>query len=71
MSWVNFIHLPYREHYYEDEHKIPSRLVQRPLITCSNEIVEKLAQPRLTEAQVKWCLWALSPTGGKVVVGKS
>eukprot|EP01031_Cornospumella_fuschlensis_P042800 gene42800-52301_t len=43
----------------------------QPPITCSANIVQALAKPRLTEEDLKFCHWALSPTGGKVQVGKS
>lgn len=42
-----------------------------PLVTCADHISQKLAAPVLSQKDVDWCRWALSTTGGRVVVGKS
>jgi hypothetical protein len=34
-------------------------------------VVEALSKPALTQADVDWCKWAISSSGGRVVVGKS
>lgn len=40
-------------------------------ITCSQDLEEKINRPRLTQADIDWCKNALSPTGGRVVVGRN
>lgn len=40
-------------------------------VVCSTEMVRKLAEPRLNKENFDWCQWALSPSGGGVIVGKS
>lgn len=40
-------------------------------ILCGPEVTEKLASPRLSPEDFKWCQWAISPHGGNVIVGKS
>lgn len=41
------------------------------LITCPSSVVDALSKPSLQQADVDWCKWATSKTGGAVVVGKS
>jgi hypothetical protein len=41
------------------------------LHTCSPSIVAALKKPTLQQADIDWCKWATSPTGGGVMVGKS
>jgi len=40
-------------------------------VMCSERVSQDLKRPRLTTAEFDWCIWALSPEGGKVVVGQS
>ena len=42
----------------------------KPVI-CSSSIQERLAVPILSKFNKSWCDWALSKSGGQVVVGKS
>lgn len=46
------------------------RDISKSLRTCSRDLVEKLNQ-RMSDEDLKWCQWSLSPSGGKVQVGKS
>ena len=38
---------------------------------CSQDTINKLAAPGLSDNDFKWCKWALSPAGGQVKIGKS
>lgn len=38
---------------------------------CPASVVEELKKPQLSSDDVKWCEWAVSKSGGGVVVGKS
>jgi cytoskeletal protein RodZ len=38
------------------------------LFQCPSNIVEALRKPKLSDEDIKWCQWALSPTGGGVKV---
>jgi hypothetical protein len=70
ISWKDFVNLNYNEHFYDSKpNKV--KLTSKPINICPNEIVHALAKPRLSDEEFKWCRWALSPSGGKVVVGKS
>ena len=69
MSWEEFVHLPYNEHFEKPTQR--TKIVQRDLITCPASVVDALAKPRLPEEDLTWCKWAISPNGGKVIVGKS
>lgn len=40
-------------------------------ILCGKRTEKNLSLPALAQDKAEWCTWALSPTGGRVVVGKS
>jgi hypothetical protein len=69
MPWKEFVGMPYNENFSIPNRK--TKLLQKEVITCPSEIISALAKPRLSESDFKWCQWALSRDGGKVVVGKS
>eukprot|EP01038_Epipyxis_sp_PR26KG_P012586 gene12586-16877_t len=80
ISWTDFIKMPYRGIPYFDslnERKRANNYDIKPLnqnlpvIQCKQEISDKLSKPMLSEKDMKWCKWALSPSGGNVIVGKS
>ena len=75
ISWQEFLNLPR----YEANTISSSKTVQvaplnrrfQPVSFCPPEVETALKLPRLTPKQQKWCQWALSSSGGRVVVGKS
>ena len=80
VSWSRFVNLPLSDTQRVNVNKsnsIPYRTLRSPLssqyepVLCSKEVVESLASPKLSQENFEWCRWALSSTGGKVVVGKS
>jgi hypothetical protein len=50
---------------------IPNLSKPKDINVCSQEIVNQLAKPRLSQDDIDWCKYALSPSGGNVQVGKS
>jgi len=74
MSWEEFVKLPLTEN---ESLKRGLSKKRKPLqpdyepILCSPEVVNKLSVPMLGQADVEWCKWAISSTGGGVIVGKS
>ncbi len=74
MSWLDFASTPVPPLHRTSE--LSSHIDIQPLTKpkdinlCSNNIISAL-QDRLSQEQMDWCRWALSPNGGKVVVGKS
>lgn len=69
MSWSDFTALPFNEHFEKSEDR--PKIVQKTLKTCSADVENRLSKPRLNDEEFKWCRWALSSSGGQVVVGKS
>jgi hypothetical protein len=74
-SWKSFVSVPFNQHYYQTSTPTQDRITKslsgyKPFV-CSDEIVKKLKEPKLSEEEVKWCQWAVDSNGGKVVVGKS
>lgn len=75
ISWQEFLKL----RRFEDTTISNSEIAQlaplsqdfQPISFCSKEVENSLKLPRLTPDQQKWCKWALSGSGGRVVVGKS
>lgn len=74
-SWESFLQMPFDRTYIKrttsKQAQITSRIESYKPNLCSQETVHKLARPRLPQEEVEWCKWALSPSGGQVVVGKS
>ena len=54
---------------YSSPLQLPHNLAES-LKICPAEVVDKLYQ-RMSDEDLQWCKWALSPSGGKVKVGKS
>ena len=75
ITWQEFLKLPRFEDNTISSSKIalvePLNQDFQPISFCSNEVENSLKLPRLTPDQQKWCKWALSGSGGRVVVGKS
>eukprot|EP01038_Epipyxis_sp_PR26KG_P010548 gene10548-14170_t len=67
LSWDEFISIPTKPA-TKQSFQLPSNL---KLIYCSQELVDKVTKPALSNDNFKWCKWTLSDTGGKVKVGKS
>lgn len=69
MSWEDFVRIPYNEHFEKPTKKSP--IVKKELHICPSDMATALAKPRLSDEDFRWCRWALSASGGQVVVGKS
>lgn len=68
MSWEVFANLPVSSH-HGAQYQLPSEYGN--LRQCPQSTALALQQPALQQKDMDWCKWAISPTGGQVVVGKS
>lgn len=73
ISWQAFLNMPYDESFLYSSNVLnnPDQFTTKSLLKCSAETARKVSVPILTEEDIKWCSWALSPSGGQAVVGKS
>lgn len=81
MSWDAFADMPLPglhqftaspTHNADDDPLLLSKAIDAfDPVMCSDKVSQDLKRPRLSSAEFDWCLWALSPDGGKVVVGQS
>jgi hypothetical protein len=81
MSWDAFADMPLPgmhqftaalPHNSDDDPLLLSKAIDAfDPVMCSDRVSQDLKRPRLTTAEFDWCMWALSPDGGKVVVGQS
>lgn len=71
-DWDTFTVMPnYHDQFSKDKQSFMWKFQDTSPIVCPKKMVHNLAQPRLQEKDLEFCKWALSPTGGRVVVGKS
>ena len=74
MSWEDFVKMPLTENSCLKRGLSKKRKPLQPdyePILCSPEVAKNLSVPMLGQADVEWCRWATSSTGGGAVVGKS
>lgn len=72
LKFKDFLNLP-RPNYGADTSKEKKTQLNpnfSPII-CPKSVEQRLSMPALSKESAAWCDWALSPTGGQVVVGKS
>ncbi|KAJ1396906.1 hypothetical protein B484DRAFT_458801, partial [Ochromonadaceae sp. CCMP2298] len=72
VTWSEFVASPFTEsvpHGHSGAQGPPLPLFEPVL--CADQVVQRLAAPRLSTADFEWCKWATRPDGGNVVVGKS
>lgn len=71
IPWAQFLDGPKQRESQISKGQQPLYQLEYDLITCPAAVVEALSKPALTQADVDWCKWAISSSGGRVVVGKS
>jgi hypothetical protein len=69
MSWGDFVSLPFNQ--VNKANLVFNQPDTSSLFVCPDDIVKTLKRQKLSLEDIEWCKWALSPTGGKVQVGKS
>jgi hypothetical protein len=69
MSWGDFVSLPFTQ--VNKANLVFNQPDTSSLFICPDDIVKTLKRQKLSLEDIEWCKWALSPTGGKVQVGKS
>lgn len=65
MSWSSFVHSGYVSP--TNKFDVPAA-EEQILQQCDAEILKELAKPGLSDADYRWCEWALSSSGGNVQV---
>ena len=73
-----YIDRGYEKKYYHSHNRIETveeavvnYKLNRSRVMCSADVVSALEKPMLSTEEIKWCKWAVSPSGGRVIVGKS
>lgn len=69
-TWESFLQME-RQTFETNANTGKGFLFEEPPIICSAAMQNKLAAPQLPKADFDWCQWALSSSGGGVMVGKS
>ncbi len=71
MSWLEFTSLSNDNYVIAADEKIGPIENKYAPILCSANITTMLNEKMVSSEDVKWCQWAVSSTGGNVVVGRS
>ena len=71
LAWSEFVDLKKSQNSKNSSLQTVIPAGYRNLISCPSTVVEKLKEPALKDKDFKWCLWAVDPKGGAVIVGKS
>ena len=70
MSWKKFVDSPYRAPPAQVNafSSASAGVAVQQLIQCGADVQQALQKPGLSTTDFKWCEWALSASGGRVVV---
>ena len=71
MSWLEFTSLSNDNYVSAADEKIEPIKNKYAPILCSTNITIMLNEKTVSMEDIRWCRWAISSTGGKVVVGRS
>ena len=69
ISWRSFVTIENQVPDQNSNLMTDSVAKQTSLLICGSSLVDSLAKPGLSDADYKWCQWALSSSGGRVQVG--